>query len=75
MIQQHQCGHGFDNWNRTGKNAGVVAATAHQFGFLAGGVHSLLYLQYSGGGLKANPEVEFLPIGDPSLYAAGYILT
>ena len=69
VVQRHEIGHGFDDRHCSRQDAGVVAASRFELGFVAIDIDGLLRLQQSRSRLESHPKNNVLPIGYTALHA------
>src|SRR5262245_1229140 len=73
MIAQHQSGHCFHDWNRTRKNARIMAPARSQPGSLARTRHCLLFVGDRSCWLKRDAKINLFSVTDSALYATGIV--
>jgi hypothetical protein len=73
VVGEDEGGHGFDDGDGAGQDAGVVAAFALEFGVFAGGGDGFLRGHDGGGGLEGDAEEDVFAVGNAALDAAGAV--
>ncbi len=73
VIDEDECGHGFDDGYGSGEDAGVMASTAFEGGIAALGIDGGLLVHDRGDGFEGDAEVDGFAVGDAALDTAGAV--
>lgn len=73
VVAEDEPGHGFDDGDGAGEDAGIMPPFAAELHLLMLVVNGVLRDHEGGGGLEGEPHVDVFPIGDAALDAAGVV--
>lgn len=73
VIDEHECGHGFDDGDGSGEDAGVMTSAAFEGGVPALGIDGGLLVHDRGDGFEGDAEVDGFAVGDAALDSAGAV--